>query len=387
MRLSRLTGCLLVATAAAHAAQAQAPAIRVAGRLQVQYRSASGDSTSAFNTNTVLNGFEIRRLRIQTDVRFGDLILMVAQPSLEMAALRMRDAYVRVGFTRQFGITMGQEKTPFLRYELNSSNTLPSIERGIRINGLSGREATDDILVNNGYAAHDIGATVDFATTGSRFTAKAGVVNGSRESSTDVNNGKSYVARITGIPLLNKDDQPMLQLGLSFASRDRAVCNLCTGTLTWFVNQAVYTQAYGADFEWGGFRPGLHVFADFATGDNVPLALRATVGRNTANLRATTPGNIVTFRAFNIVAAWRHLVSTPESGKVVQFVEPTLRVDYTDPNTGVANDHGILITPVFNVYFTGTVVARAGLDLYFYTDALGTARSVREFKLSWQANF
>lgn len=389
MSRTHIASAALIAAAAVvgRPLAAQAPAVRVAGRMQAQYRSASGDSTSAFNTNTVLNGFEIRRLRIQTDVRFGDLILMVAQPSLEMGTLRMRDAYLRVGFSPHFGLTVGQEKSPFLRYELNSSNNLPSIERGLRILGLAGREITDDITVNNGYAAHDIGATVDYLSTGSRFTVKAGITNGSRESSTDANNAKSYVARVTATPLLNRDDQPLVQVGVSVAARDRAICSVCTGTISYFPNQRYYTSAFGIDLEYGGFRPGFHVIADFATGDNVPLALRANTGRNTANLRATGPGNVVTFRAFNVVAAWRHVVSTPESGKVVQLVEPALRVDFTDPNTAAANDQGLLITPVLNIYFTGTVIARIGLDWYRYRDAAATPRTAMELKVSWQANY
>lgn len=389
MSPTNLSGVALLATGvfAVPSAQAQAPAVRVAGRLQAQYRAAVGDSSNAFNPAAVTNGFEIRRFRIQTDVRFGDLILMVAQPSLEMAALRMRDAYLRVGFTRQFGLTIGQEKAPFFRYELTSSNTLPSVERGLRIFSLSGREAMDDLLVNNGYAAHDLGAAFDFATTGSRFTAKAGLANGSRESSTDVNNSKSYFVRATGIPLVNRDDQPVLQIGVSVATRDRAICNVCVGTITYFPSQNRYTPAYGLDFEIGGFRPGVHVIGDLAMGDNVPVNLRVNTGRNTANLRSAAPGNVVRFRAFNVVAAYRQLISTPESGKIVQFIEPALRIDYTDPNTTAAHDEGLLVTPVFNVSFTGTVVARAGVDWYRYTDAAGASRTAWEFKLSWQANF
>src|SRR5574341_1264756 len=72
---------------------AQAPNIRVSGRAQVQYRASSGDSTANYNDAAVNNGFEVRRLRIQADVRFGDNILMVIQPSFEMGALRMRDAF------------------------------------------------------------------------------------------------------------------------------------------------------------------------------------------------------------------------------------------------------------------------------------------------------
>ena len=279
--------CLMVAasiSALPGLAQAQVPNIRVSGRAQVQYRASSGDSAAQFPGTGVQNGLEVRRLRIQTDVRFGDNMLLVIQPSFEMASLRMRDAYLRVGLTPQIGLTLGQEKSPFQRYELNSSNNLLSIERGVRILGLSNREGLNDLLVNNGYGSHDLGAFLDYAAPGNKATVKLGVSNGSRESATDVNNAKSFFGRATATLVTNADDQPMLQAGVSFASRDRAVCSVAPATClttsagkTYFADSSLTTTAFGVDFEWGGFRPGLHVFADFATGDNVPGALRVRV--------------------------------------------------------------------------------------------------------------
>src|SRR5688572_15982879 len=118
-RLIAVAACLL--SALPLIARAQVPNIRVAGRVQVQFRAAGGDSTAAFPGTGVNNGFEDRRLRLQADVRFGDNMTLAIQPSFEMGALRMRDAYLRVGLTPQFGVTLGQEKSPFQRYELNSS--------------------------------------------------------------------------------------------------------------------------------------------------------------------------------------------------------------------------------------------------------------------------
>jgi hypothetical protein len=373
----------LVALAVTSVASAQVPTIRVAGRMQAQYRMAGGDSTAQFPGTGVNNGFEIRRLRIQTDVRFGDWITLAIQPSFEMGALRMRDAYLRVGFSPRVGITVGQEKSPFQRYELTSSNTLPSIERGVRIIGLSGREALNDLLTVNGYTSHDLGAAVDY--TGPRASIKLGIQNGSRESVADVNNAKSFVARATAVAVVNKDDQPMLQIGASLAARDRAVCSgACTGT--WFADSSLTTTAFGLDLEWGGFRPGPHLIADFATGANVPPALRVAVGRNTGNVRNTADSNTVTFVGIHLVAAYRFETKGSET-RAVKLVEPALRLDLTDPNTDVNGDVGMLITPVVNIYFGPTVVARVGLDLYRYRDAAGTYQSARELKVSWQANF
>lgn len=374
---------VLAACAATSVAAAQVPTIRVGGRVQAQYRSAGGDSTAQFPGTGVNNGFEIRRLRIQTDVRFGDWITLVIVPSFEMGALRMRDAYVRVGFGPRFGATVGQEKSPFQRYELISSNNLLSIERGVRILGLSGREGLNELLIANGYASHDIGAAVDY--TGPRASVKLGVQNGSRESSADVNNAKSFVARVTGVALVNKDDQPVLQVGASLAARDRAVCvGACTGA--YYADSSLRTSAFGLDLEWGGFRPGPHVIADFATGANVPAALRVATGRNTGNVRNTADSNTVTFVGFHLVAGYRIETKGSET-RAVKLVEPALRIDLTDPNTDGNGDYGMLITPVINVYFGPTVVARVGLDYYRYRDAAGTFRSARELKVSWQANF
>ncbi len=378
-----VSGMLLLAWASA---QAQVPDIRVAGRVQAHYRAAGGDSSANFTPNTVTNGFEIRRLRIQADVRFGDHITAVLQPSLEMAALRMRDAYVRVGFGPRWGITLGQEKAPFHRYEVTSSNMLPSIERGLRIFGLSGREALNDVLVNNGYAAHDLGAFVDFASNGNRVLAKLGVQNGSRESSVDVNNAKSVFARVTGVVLTNGDDQPMLQVGLAFAARDRAICRVCAGAIAFYPDSSKMTSAYDLELEWGGFRPGFHAIADFATGDNVRLANRINEGRNTGNVRTSADTAIATFRGAHVVLSYRATTRGPET-RLIQMVEPALRLDLTDPDTDLVNDVGLLLTPVLSLHFGATVLARIGLDWYRYKDATGTGSTAREFKVSWQANF
>lgn len=374
-------------------AQAQAPTIQVQGRIQVQYRFSSGDSSGNYNPLQVSNGFEVRRLRIQTNVRFGDNMTLSIQPSFEMGALRMRDAFLRVGLSPRLGVTIGQEKSPFQRYELNSSNNLLSIERGVRILRLSGREGLNDLLSVNGYASHDLGAFVDFAAPDNKFTVKVGVQNGSRESSADVNNAKSFFGRATATVMTNADNQPVLQLGASFASRDRAVCSAVVATClnaaaakTYFADSSKATTAFGFDLEWGGFRPGWHVIADFATGDNVRSAVRVISGRNAGNVLNTNDSSVVTFRGASLIGAYRLNTTGPDT-RVIKTIEPALRIDYLDPNTSVADDQGILITPVVNIYFANSVALRAGFDFYSYKDATGTTRSARELKFSWQANF
>lgn len=387
-QLVAVAATLTVGAVLAATAQAQAPTIQVQGRIQAQYRMSSGDSSANYNPALVSNIFEVRRLRIQTNVRFGDNITLVITPSFEMAALRMRDAFVRVGLNPRFGVTVGQEKSPFQRYELNSSNNLLSIERGLRVLRLGGREGLNELLVANGYASHDLGAFADWSAPDTKYTLKVGVQSGSRESAADVNNAKSLFARATAILTTNRDNQPVIQIGASFAGRDRAICPPPCTTVAYIADSSKMTTAIGVDFEYGGFRPGWHLFADFATGDNAPAANRvaAAGSRNTGNLRTTADSALRTFMGASLIGAYRIHTSGPDT-RLIKIFEPALRVDYLDPDTDTGNNEGILITPVLNIYFANTVVLRAGFDFYSYKDAAGTSRSARELKFSWQANF
>lgn len=398
-----LTGLALAACAAAADLAAQTPNIRVAGRIQSHFSAVAGDSSSNFNpSGTVRSAFEIRRLRIQADVRIGETVNMVLQPSFEMGSLRMRDAYLRVQLARTatsgIGLTMGQEKKPLNRYELTSSNTLPSIERGARLRGFSGAAAQNNLLEAEGYLAHDLGASLDWYGMSNRAAVKLGWYNGSGESAVDVNNGKTLVARGTYTVMANADHVPQLRVGASLISRDRAIAAAATGT-AFAPDSSRRTSAFGLEAEWGDFRPGFHVIADFATGDALAagshcqsgaaaINCRVDVGRNTGNVRPGAPDSaFTTFRSLHVVAAWRWQPEDPDGTRRIKIIEPALRVDLTDPNTGAADDGGLLITPAVNVHWSQTTVMRVGLDIYRYNDATNTARSVRAFRVSWQANF
>jgi hypothetical protein len=382
-----VTGALLVSTS-----QAQTPSVSVRGRIQTQFSTVSGDSSGVFNPNAQVNSsFEIRRLRIQTDVRIGDNVNLVIQPSFEMGSLRMRDAYLRVilarNATTSFGLTLGQEKKPFSRYELTSSNNLLSIERGVRLRGISAVDQ-NDLLTDNGYISHDLGASADLNLITNRFQIKAGLYNGSGESSNDVNNGKTYGARATLTALTNAEQLPVLRLGAAFMSRDRGVTTTATST-AFTPDSSRRTSATGLEVEWGDFRPGLHVIADFATGKNLWMsAYKYSTGRNVGNVRPNAPDSaFATFRSLQAIAAWRFQFADPTGTRLIKIIEPALRFDMTDPNTSRDNDNATTITPVLNIYFSQTTVMRAGLDLYRYKGSDGSSLSARAFRVSWQTNF
>lgn len=379
-------------------AAAQTPTVRLTGRVQAQFSTVAGDSTAQFNPHgAVTSAFEVRRLRIQADVGIGENVTMVLMPSFEMASLRVRDAWLRVrlahGGGAALGITMGQEKKPFSRYELTSSNTLVAIERGARFRGVSGEVvAQNNLLEENGYIAHDLGASLDAGLLGGRVVLKAGLYNGSGESAADVNNAKSYAVRTTATVLADQDARPVLRLGAGLISRDRGVCTAAGGACPGFFPDSSHrTSAFELDAEWGDFRPGLHVVADIATGDNVrasALRVNGSQGRNFGNLRPSVGDTaFVTFRSLHVVASWRWQPEDQTGNRLIKIMEPALRLDLTDPNTDGADDAGMLITPVLSVHFSQTTVVRAGLDYYRYTDATGERRSVRAVRVSWQSNF
>lgn len=392
----------------ARRADAQTPNIRVAGRVQTQFAAYSGDSSASWNPHAQANSsFEVRRLRIQADVRIGETITMVLQPSFEMSSLRMRDAYVRIvlahNATSGFGLTMGQEKKPFNRYELTSSNNLLSVERGLRFQGLGNQIiAQNNLLEDNGYIAHDIGASVDVYGAGNRVQLKVGAYNGSGESSRDVNNAKTFAARLTGTMLRDQEQRPILRAGAAFISRDRGITTTATSTV-FTPDSSKRTSAFGIDAEWGDFRPGLHVIADLASGKALQAApgldqcLNGTAPipcrldgspRNFGNLRPNTPPSaLATFLTFQAVAAWRVQFEDPSGERLIKIVEPALRFDYTDPNTSTGSNQAVLITPVLNVYFSQTTLVRAGIDLYAFHDAAGASRSLRALRISWQSSF
>ena len=373
--------------------RAQTPNVRISGRIQAHFSTSDGDSTASYNPSAVVNSaFEIRRLRIQADVRIGENVTMVLQPSFEMSALRMRDAWVRVLLWRSanagLGLTVGQEKKPFNRYELTSSNTLPSIERGTRLRGFSGVAAQNNLLEENGYLAQDLGASADAYLLQNRVAVKVGLYNGSGESAADVNGAKTAVARAVGTVLQDAEARPMLRVGASLINRDRAVTTTAVST-AFSPDSSRRTGAWGVEAEWGDFRPGFHVIADLAGGTNLEdAAFRYSVGRNNGNVRPNAPDSAFsTFRSLHVVASWRWQFADPTGTRLIKIFEPALRVDLTDPNTDRDNDAGLLITPVLNVHFSQTTLMRAGVDLYRYRDATGATRSVRAFRVAWQANF
>ena len=146
-------------------AQATYPNVKVTGRLQEQFYYF--DNTDYAATVGPKDNFFTRRARIEARGNISENVVVYIQPSFEggrnlsnvattctssavpagggtptiacrttgRSGLRLRDAWIDVRFAKEgspgtFYLRFGQEKRPYSRYELTSSNNLPSIERG-----------------------------------------------------------------------------------------------------------------------------------------------------------------------------------------------------------------------------------------------------------------
>ncbi len=348
-----LVGAGIAATAAA---QTTYPNVKLSGRLQEQFYF-FGNEDFASQTGPESNVFT-RRARIEARGDISENVSVYIQPSFEggrnlsgvtttctssevppgggtptitcrttgRSGLRLRDAYIDVRFTRPenksaFYIRAGQEKRPYSRYELTSSNNLPSIERGAG-QGLLAR-GSNDLFSSAGFLSHDVGASVrlEHKLDATRLvTVKFGAYNGQGESLNDVNNKKSFGARATTAVT------PKIDIGGSFFTHDAIVTSGTT------VDSSFNNSAWGVDAQYG--KPGDEGFfalAEYLQGKDASAAK-------------------LQMRGIQGVAAYNVRMSSPTSW--LYAVEPFARFDLADPDTDVDDNGATLITAGIGVYMS-----------------------------------
>ncbi|HXG43528.1 MAG TPA: porin [Gemmatimonadales bacterium] len=343
-------------------AQGSFPNVRLVGRLQEQfYAFGNGDYAGAVGPES---NFFLRRARIEARGEITERVTIYLQPSFEggrsisastscqpvvvngplpdtvavncatsgSGGFRLRDAWIELRLNHPEARTAvflraGQEKRPFGRYELTSSNNLPSIERGAGRGLVAG--APNDLFVAQQFMAHDVGAHARLEhrlDDHRRLTVTAGVYNGRGESLNDNNNAKSFGFRATaGV-------WRRLDLGAAFYSADAVVAG----------DSGFRHHAWEVDGQWG--RPGdegLYVVADYTQGQD------ATAARHT-------------MRGFTAVAAYHIRIKHPRSW--LYAVEPALRFDYADPDTRAADNGATLFTAVAGVYLSSRAQFRVAYE-------------------------
>lgn len=354
---------LLLGSAAQAAAQTSYPSVKVMGRLHEQFYY-FGNEDYASTTGPESNFFT-RRARIEARAQVSEHITLYIQPSFEggrsisgsntcqpvvvdgplpdtvsvscsfsgTGGVRLRDAWMDVRVTgpearTALTIRVGQEKRPFSRYELLSSNNLPSIERGAG-RGLVASQS-NDLFGGQGFLAHDVGAhaRVEHKLDGSgrMVSLLAGVYNGRGESVNDNNTAKSFGFRATA------DVVSRLSLGGSFFSRDQIVG----------ADSAFRHSAWGLDAQWS--KPGeegLFALAEFLNGE------RAAAGKPT-------------MRGYQALAAYNIRMKSPTSW--LYAIEPSLRYDFSDPDTDVDDNGSTLVSATLGLYLTSRAQFRVAYE-------------------------
>ncbi|MHB1327146.1 MAG: porin [Gemmatimonadales bacterium] len=329
-----LAGAVLVAVAAVPAsAQSTYPAVVLNGRLQTQAYTYSAENPGASSN------FFIRRARIQVDLDVSDRVSLVIQPSFEggrPGGVRLRDAFVDLRLSRPGAGTAvflrtGAEKVPFGRYELTSSNNLPSIDRNAG-RGLAAT-ASNNLFEGGGFIQTDLGASLRLVQPlgdGRSFMLKGGVYNGEGESLSDVNGAKSFGFRASA------DLTRKLGVGLAWYSHDGIVDVSETVTDSGFRNQGV-----GLEAQWGkpGDR-GLFAVVDYMAGED-----------GSADRRK--------LRGLSAVTAYHHRL---RAGGTFYAIEPAARFDWADPDAETARNGSTLLAAGVNLYLTSRAQIRLMLE-------------------------
>lgn len=373
---------LLLGSAVTASAQVTYPNVKLQGRLQTQFYY-FGNEDYASATGPTSN-FYLRRARIEAKGQINEYVTVYIQPSMEggrstsgscskviidgplpdsanvtcnlTTGFRLRDAWIDVRLSKPeaktaFTVRMGQEKRPYSRYELTSSNNLPSIERGAG-RGLVAA-GSNDLFAAAGFLSHDVGASArvehKLDTTGRMVSVVAGVYNGRGESLQDNNNAKSFGLRA------NVDAYQKLSIGGSFFSHDQIV-----GTDSAFRN-----KAWGVDAQWN--KPGeegLYAMAEYLSGE-VAVAGRPKM----TGLQA--------------LAAYNIRMKSPTSW--LYAIEPMARIDVADPNKDVDDNGATLITAGIGFYASSRAQFRVAYENQSF-QASG-AKSISGVRTAMTVNF
>jgi hypothetical protein len=378
----------LVAGTGVVEAQTVYPSVKVTGRLQEQfYYFGNEDYASAVGAKS---NFFTRRARIEARGNISENVVVYIQPSFEggrnlssvattctstavpaaggtpvitcrttgRSGLRLRDAWIDVRFTKEgnpgaFFLRAGQEKRPYSRYELTSSNNLPSIERGAGL-GLQTR-GSNDLFSSAGFVSHDVGASIRYEYKLNDLqlvTVKVGAYNGQGESLNDVNNKKSFGARATA------SVTPKIDIGGSWFAHD-GITTVGTAPDSSFTN-----YAWGVDAQYG--KPGdegIFALAEYLSGTD------ATAAKNK-------------LRGIQALAAYNYRLKSPTSW--LYAIEPAFRFDYADPNTDLDGDRATLITAVLGFYMSSKAQFRVA---YEHQSFQGDAPSISGIRSALTVSF
>jgi len=351
---------LTLLTAGVAAAQTTYPNVKMTGRLQVEFYDFNNSDNALYAAlpsavRAPESSFLVRRARIEARGNITENITFVIQPNYTtgQTGVTLKDAYLDVAFTKPeaksaFALRAGQFKRFFGRYELTSSNNLPSIERGA-YRGLV-PVSSNDLAVGNGFAAHDIGAGLMFTGLEKRLSVQGAVMNGALSpNNIDLNSGKSLYGRATFAIT------PMLAVGGSIASHDFIQPADTIGNV---LDSAATNTGWGLDAQWSApGNEGLYAMVDYLGGQSIL-------------------DNANHIWGFQVVAAYNIRMKSPTS--FLYAIEPAVRYDLAEPNNNLIDDQVTLFTAGVNLYLSSKAQFRLMYESQsFQNSALTTISGVR----------
>jgi hypothetical protein len=324
--------------------------IHIGGRIQTQFATSTVDTVPA-------TGLELRRLRLEATVKFGDVVSGKIQPDFAPGnRVVMKDAWMKIALDPAFTLLAGQAFRPFSLITSTTSTRILPIERGLRIRGVAGAFDEYDVVSELGYSERDVGLQVLGAPKGAPLglTYQAGFFNGPARDRARDRNTYQLAARASVSPV--KD----LRIGGAWSSLDFVRAS----TIPAATVDVRRGTAWEADVEYGVYeRPGVHVVGEATYGDFQPFAGTRFFG----------------------VQGWL-AYRTPRLGGKIQNVEPLLRASYANANVNGrpgANPGGLLLTPGVNLSLGG--LNRVQLNWDFWNPLEGNSQN--SFKTQFQVAF
>lgn len=303
----------------------KAEEIKLTGRVQAQFNTSSVEGQ-------IGSEFLIRRARFTAEVKLNDFVSGKVQPDFGGGGVSLKDAYIELTYSSNAIFRIGQFKRPFDQFELTSSTEILVVERAGGIRG-SSVVSLSSLTEGLGYSDRDIGAEVLLQDSNKRFSLTAAVTNGVGSnhipSKTPGAIGeKQYIARGKILPLAGRN----LSFAVGGTMRPHTIPDEDTTKATAELD-VEYSPAVQLDVEYGDFKGGPHVQAGGIWGENWKED-------------AADPPAFVAAQAIGTY-------KIPVKNDYIEAVEPVVRVGYADPNTDVANDGGILVTPGVQFFFVG----------------------------------
>jgi hypothetical protein len=305
--------------------------VEFGGRVHLQYNTSSAEGVPS-------SEFLLRRARLWGAARINDWIDGAVQVDFSEGQVSGRYAYIRLSLDPAFAVSFGQMKRSFDLFELTSSSQILVIERdgGIRgagsCAGVGGLCSYTRLSEQLEFSAPDVGVLVAGDLAGGRLSYQATLTNGTGANAREENDAKSTSARVEW------HAPHAVRLGVNAGIHDFP--NPVTGS-------DAYASALALDVEVGDFDDGFHLQAGIFTGENW------------RNLDDAGEGS--RFVAAQGIATYR--IPTRGHHRIVG-VEPLARLSWGDPDTELASDGGLLMTPGLVLHFEGRNKMAANLDAW-----------------------